>query len=51
MKTTLDWIEVYKKESYQVFESIPTKKIQSFQNFHVQKSDPVQIRHRRARLS
>ncbi len=30
MKTTLDWIEVYKKESYQVFESIPTKKIQSF---------------------
>ena len=30
MKTMLDWIEVYKKESYQVFESIPTKKIQSF---------------------
>ena len=29
MKTTIDWIEVYKKESYQVFESIPTKKIQS----------------------
>ena len=33
MKTTLDWIEVYKKESYQVFESIPTKKIQSFVSF------------------